>query len=154
MSYNVAPVYENLRARAFAFADPDAPAGSPWGVIMETGYPEGVTTLMALSDGAVGLMFSNGLTSVGAGRFEGPALAARRLGGLAAKFAPTMPFVADTNLPDLDQVRLYVLTVTGVKGVAGKQADFGENRLPQSPLFHAAHAVIGEIRKVKPDPQP
>jgi len=148
MPYEIAPVYEGLRARAFGFTDAEAPPGMPWGVIMETGYAEGVATLMALSDGVVGLFFSNGQTSVGAGRYEGPSHAARKLGAIASKLAPDMPFVANTNLPELDEVKLYVLTATGVRGVAGRQAEFGENKRPQSPLFHQAHHVILEIRKV------
>jgi hypothetical protein len=148
MPYQVAPVYEGLRARAFAFTDTEAPPGSPWGVIMETGYQEGVATLVALSDGLVGLFFSNGQTSVGAGRYPGPAQAARKLGAMAAKMSADLPFVADTKLPEPDEVKLYVLTPTGLRGVAGKQADFGENRLPQSPLFHQAHHVITAIRQI------
>ena len=154
MPYQIAPVYEGLRARAFGFTDVEAPPGMPWGVIMETGYAEGVATLMALSDGVVGLFFSNGQTSVGAGRYEGPAHAARRLGAIASKMAADMPFVANTNLPELDEVRLYVLTATGVRGVSGKQADFGENKLPQSPLFHQAHHVIAAIRNIPKGGEP
>jgi hypothetical protein len=64
--------------------------------------------------------------------------------------APDMPVVDRTSLPELGQVKLYVLVDGALRCVGGPQEDFGENRLPQSPLFHAAHNVIAEIRKMKP----
>lgn len=150
MSYQIAPVYQELRSKAFAYLDHSIPPDLPAGVIMETGYPEGVATLAALSDGTVSLYFSNGSGTMGAGEHPGPALAARQLGAVAARYAPTMPILLDVTLPQLDQTKLYVLTGGVVRGVAGRQEDFGNNRMPQSPLFHAAHNVIKAMRLIDP----
>jgi hypothetical protein len=38
-----------------------------WGVLMETGYPEGVATLVAFGDGTASLYFSGGGGIIGAG---------------------------------------------------------------------------------------
>jgi hypothetical protein len=151
MTYEAAPAFAALRAKAFAFKDKSAPPGMPSGVVMETGYPEGVVTLAVLSDGSVSMFFSNGGSALGAGAHPGPAQAARQLGAAGAHFAKDMPVVDRTGLPALGEVKLYVLVDGDLRCVAGKQEDFGENRLPQSPLFHAAHNVIAEIRKLKPE---
>jgi hypothetical protein len=55
-----------------------------FGVLMETGYPEAVMSLPALSDGTASLYFSNGGGIIGAGGHPGPAVAARSLVAFAA----------------------------------------------------------------------
>jgi hypothetical protein len=151
MPYEVAPAFVALRARAFAFKDKQAPPGFPSGVVMETGYPEGVVTLAVLSDGSVSMFFSNGGATMGMGQQPGPAQAARQLGAIGARLWRDMPVVDRTSLPELGEAKLYVLVDGGLRCVGGRQEDFGENRLPQAPLFHAAHGVIAEIRKMKPE---
>ena len=41
-----------------------------WGILMETGYPEGVATLVALGDGTTSLYFGNGGGVIGAGEHD------------------------------------------------------------------------------------
>lgn len=154
VGYEIAPVYQELRAKAFGYLDDAIPPELPSGVIMETGYAEGVATLAALSDGTVSLYFSNGSGTVGAGQHAGPAMAARQLGVIAARYAPNMPILLQATLPKLDETKLYVLTGGVVRGVAGRQEDFGNNRMPQSPLFHAAHNVITAMRQIDPASKP
>jgi hypothetical protein len=116
---------------------------------METGYPKAVATLVAFADGSASLYFSNGGGMIGAGQHSKPAAAARSLVELAeanlSKFALTTEF----PLPALARTRFYVVTAQGVLTAEAAEDDLGNNRLPLSPVFHAAHALIAEIRQVE-----
>ena len=150
MAETIDPMFAKFRQRALAWQDPEAPPGSPSGIIMETGYPEGVVMLVVMSSGTVDLFFSGGGSILGAGAHAGPKAAARELAMAAADLAPQMPVAFEFGLPERGLTKLYVLVDGGVRGVAGRESDFGENRAALSPLFHAAHRVIAEIRRIPP----
>jgi hypothetical protein len=153
MTNELNPVYLKFRERALAWRDPEAPMGSPSGIIMETGVPEGVVSLVVMSDGTASLFYSGGGAILGAGIHPGPARAARELAMAAAHFASQMQPALDLDMPKAGMVSLYVLIDGIIRGASGKERDFGENRMPLSPLFHAAHHVIGEIRRLPPPEQ-
>ena len=68
MNYAPAEIYTELRSQALgATAQALGTKEQTFGVIMETGYPEAVVTLIALSDGTASLYFSNGGGVIGAG---------------------------------------------------------------------------------------
>ena len=150
MADELNPIFLKFRERALAWQDPEAPLGSPSGIVMETGHPAGVVSLVVMSDGTVSLFFSKGSAVLGAGAYPGPARAARELAMAAAHFAGQMQPALDLAMPKLGMVNLFVLIDGIVRGASGKETDFGENRSPVSPLFHAAHHVIGEIRRLPP----
>ncbi len=154
MSEELDPVFAAIRQRALSWQDPEAPQGSPSGVVMETGYPEGVVLLAAMSDGTVSLFFSKGGSVLGGGGHTGPAQAARALAMLAAQMAPQMPLAVEATLPKTGTVAVYVLIDGIVRSISGREKDFGENRSLYSPLFHAAHRVIAEIRRLPPPETP
>jgi hypothetical protein len=151
--YKTADIYRDLRQQVFAI-DPGkiglAPAGSNkvWGVLMETGYPKAVATLVTIADGTVSLYFSNGGGIIGVGQHEGPRKACKEFLSFSQKFfeqaAPTKTF----PLPKQGNTRFYFLTFNGIRTVEFKEDDLGNNRLPLSPLFHKAHAVITQARIV------
>ena len=122
-------------------------------MILETGYPEGVVMLVVMSDGTISLFSNGGGSVLGAGKYPGPAQAARKLALAGAQLGPRMPIVTDYALPQMGVAKLYVLIGGMVRGVAGRERDFGENRVQFSPLFHAAHHVIAEIRRIPPQPK-
>ena len=76
--YKPVEMYSGLREMVFSAksedlglkAPPDGPA--VWGLVMETGYPEAVMTLVALGDGTVSIYFSNGGGIIGLGEHPGP----------------------------------------------------------------------------------
>jgi hypothetical protein len=75
-NYQMADVYRDLRQQVLTL-DP-AKIGLPssdknqiHGVLMETGYPEAVATLVTIADGTVSLYFSNGGGIIGVGQHEG-----------------------------------------------------------------------------------
>jgi len=151
--YNMIGAYPDLRQQVLSL-DPAtiglaSPSSNPvWGVVMETGYPEAVATLVTLGDGTVSLYFSNGGGIIGAGQHEGPRKACEVLLAFAPKFIshakPTRVF----PLPAEGHTRFYILCFDAVLTAEAKEEDLGNNRLPLSPLFHKAHEVITAARLV------
>lgn len=153
MTAHIHPAFEQIREKALAWRDPQAPAGSPSGIVMETGYAEGVVLLVVMSDGTADLYFSRGGGVMGAGVHPGPKQAARDLAIAAHHLGPRMPVGFDYPLPPPGVVNLFVLMDGVVRHVTGAEQDFGQNKSPFSPLFHAAHHVIAEMRRIPPPEQ-
>jgi uncharacterized membrane protein YgcG len=65
---------------AFGLDVPTMPT-MPWGVIMETGFPEGYFTLVALSDGSASIYLSSGGGSIGGGSIGGGSIGGGSIGG-------------------------------------------------------------------------
>src|ERR687898_1781909 len=83
MSYEPADVYLGLRGQALALTrellDPETASDGPvLALLMETGYPEAVATLVGLADGTTSMYFSNGGGMIGAGQHEDVAAATHR----------------------------------------------------------------------------
>jgi hypothetical protein len=126
-------------------ADKDNPV---WGFVMDSGQPNGVATVVAIADGTVSMYTSSGGGIIGLGQHEGPRNAARHLlavaGGFLSQFSPTQQF----PLPKANMVNIFLLTFSGVLFAEDTQDNLGYYRSPISPLFHAAHALITQIRLV------
>ena len=119
-----------------------------FGVVMETGYPEAIVTLVSFADGTASLYFGNGGGVVGSGQHAGPAAASRSLVLLAARSKQGLVAATSTPLPRVGCTH-YVLTQRGAVTTEAKEEDLGEHRHALSPLFYAAQDVITEIRKVE-----
>jgi len=150
MNYSPVAAFRELRAQALALKASDfARDDAPFGLLMETGYPEAVCTLVALADGTASLYFSNGGGIIGAGEHERPATAARSLVAAAAEFLRHLEAAVEYPLPRPDHTRFYVLIAAGVRTAEALEEDLGENRHALSPLFHAAHGLISEISAIE-----
>jgi hypothetical protein len=126
---------------------PTAERPHVWGILIETGYPQAVATLVALADGTTSLYFSNGGGVIGAGahaivRSTLPPFFATAEQQIAS-LAPTVAY----PLPDTGHVRFYVRTFGGTLTADALESDLGNMRHALSPLFHAGHAVITAVRK-------
>jgi hypothetical protein len=151
--YKVADIYRDLRQQVFAISpskigiSPTAP-DQVWGVLMETGYPEAVATLVTVADGTVSLYFSNGGGIIGVGQHEGLRKACMEFLSFSQSFvkqtSPTKAF----PLPARGSTRFYLLTLEGVRTAEFNEDDLGNNKLPLSPLFHKADEVITQARIV------
>lgn len=148
-------VYDGLRqqildldpAAAGLAASPELP--TVWGLLMETGYPGGVATLVALADGTTSLYLSTGGGVIGGGEHRQVAAATRRLLGIVERHLGQMPPSADTGLPAVGRVALRALTYQGRHGAEAAEDDLGYQRHPLWPVFHAAHDVITELRLIE-----
>lgn len=84
-------IYKDLRHQIFSI-DPaslgltPSPSNNVWAVLMETGYPEAVSTLVTIGDGTVSLYFSNGGGIIGVGQHKGPRIACEEFLSLAPKY--------------------------------------------------------------------
>ena len=135
--------------RAVFGLDLPATPSTPWGVVMETGFPEGSFTLVALSDGNASIYLSSGGGSLGGGSYDTIRKAAQAMVTLAAKFQPQAIATREFPLPKNGQTIFYLLTDKGVFTTNAPEQDLGDERHPWSPLFHAGHDLIGEYRLIE-----
>ena len=151
---SAATVAHDLRAQALSVESAalglTSSPGFPhvWGIIMETGYPSAVASLVAFADGTVSLYFSTGGGVIGAGEQTSVratmepffALAEARWKGLAGG--------ASTPLPGIGRVQFILRTFEGTRSAEAAEHALVEGHHELSPLFHAGHAMIAAIREL------
>jgi hypothetical protein len=153
-AYEPAEVYVGLRRQALAVTrqqlDPEAASdGEVLALLLETGYPEAVATLVGLADGTTSMYFSNGGGMIGAGQHEDVAAATRRWLELGEQSLEQLPSaVGDVLLPDEGMTQLVAVTESGLRAARAPERELGGGGHPLSALFYAAHEVITAIRFV------
>ncbi len=117
-------------------------------VLMETGYPEAVATLVAVADGSASLYFSfgHGGGIIGSGTTPEVNAAARKLVANSVEFKDFANPTAEYPLPLPLHTRFYIVSQDEVRTVEAPAEVLGCNRHPMSPLFHIAHELITQIR--------
>lgn len=149
--YKVADIYQELRDGALR-TDPAKlglkAAGSTrvWGVLMETGDPDGVITLATISDGAVSLYFSNGGGIIGIGEHEEPRKAGLALVSAAPEYLKYANPATAFPLPNPGHTRFYFMTYDGILAADALEEELGKEQSPLSPLFFKAQEVITQAR--------
>jgi hypothetical protein len=147
--YKTKEIYDSLRSQALALRGEQVGAkidDAIVAVLMETGYPEAVATLVAVVDGSTSFYFSNGGGIIGGGDHDRPNAAAKKLIKSASLYIQILTKAERTPLPKEGFTRFYFVTPTGLLTSEAKEQDLGENRHALSPLFHVAHELISEIR--------
>src|SRR5262249_51523623 len=144
--YEVADVYVGLRnmvlqTKPEQIGIKDSSTGAVWGLLMETGYPQAVASLVALADGTVSLYFSNGGGSIGLGPHPGPKRVSQELLKLAPQFLQYCQPAQEFPLPSRSRTRFYLLTRDGIVTAEAEEEELGRRRHPLSPLFHKAHEL-------------
>jgi hypothetical protein len=150
--YEVAEAYVGLRNMVLT-TKPESLGLRPresdvWGIIMETGYPGAVVSLVTLADGTVSIYFSNGGGIIGLGPHPEPHRIGKELIASAQKFSLQATATKIFPLPKQSYTRFYFLTGNGVVSAEAKEDDLGNQRDALSPLFHKAHELISAIRVV------
>jgi hypothetical protein len=137
----------NLDPASVGLASP--PAGrSAWGCVMETGYSNGTATLVCLFDGTTSLYTSSGFGIIGGGSHD------QVVGATTTLLEVLDDHLAETSpdrrqsLPAEGRTIIRALTSEGPRTFEASENDLGEGRSPMSPVFHAAHAVITELRLI------
>lgn len=118
-------------------------------LMMETGYPEAVATLVAVADGSTSLYFSNGGGFIGAGTHAAVAEASQRWLEAGLSFLPGLPVVTDPPLPSEGMTQFVAVTAEGIRAVVLPEEDLGEGHHRLSPFFYAGQDVITQIRLVQ-----
>lgn len=143
-----AEIYDDLRRQVLELTPEQLDVGEVpiLALLMETGYPEGVATVVAIADGTTSLYFSNGGGIIGAGTHEPVADASRRWLRTGEEFLSDLSETADPPPPSEGMTQFVVVTREGLRGDAAPEEQLGEGEHRLSPLFHAGHDVITQIR--------
>jgi hypothetical protein len=124
------------------------PSSAPWGCVMETGYPNGTATLVCLADGTTSLYTSSGFGIIGGGAHQGVVRANANLLAVLAEHEAEMSPSTDRSLPGVGRTIIRALTADGQRVFECAEDELGEGRSPLSPVFHAAHGVITQLRLI------
>ena len=146
-------IYKELRGLIFTMSpdevgiirSQDTP--NVWGVVMETGYPEGAATLVSLADGTTSLYLEGGGGLIGGGSHKIVAEATKALVLDAEKYYEGMTQTTSFPPPAIDNVRFFILTFSGVYTIEAPEDDLGEERHHLSPFFFKCQDVITSIRE-------
>lgn len=118
-----------------------------YGVLMETGYPNGAASLVAFENASASLYLSEGGGVFGGESVPAIAAAAQRLTQLAgAQLAQFTPADA-TPWPKAGEVRFYLLTAQGVRTAVAQRGAIERRDHPLGALFRAGHDVITRLRE-------
>jgi len=145
-----AEVYEGLRKQVLHLKQDqlgDAFAEAPiLALLMETGYPEAVATLVGVVDGTSSLYFSNGGGIIGAGTHAAVAAANSRWLATGTTLLPQLSVITDPPLPGRRMTQFVAVTPLGLRGAVAPEDELGGGRHALSPFFYAAQDVITQIR--------
>ncbi len=119
-----------------------------WGVLMEIGYPKAVVSLVCLINGTVSFYFGHGGGLAGLGQYESVRMKAEEFIQTAEVFLKKLSPTKKHPLPDIDRVRFYALTFTGIR-TGQDNKNIADEKHELFPLFRCGHEVIAAIRKVK-----
>ena len=151
--YNPSPTYVGLRQQIFKVAP--APFANDqirpvWGVVMDTGLPNGFSTLVVFADGTVSLYFSGGGGILGSGQLETARKAAGILLDAAPGFLEYMRETDDHPLPSRGKTVMYLLHDHHVSKSEFQANDLLHSNSPIRPLYFKALDVIAQIRLATP----
>lgn len=86
-----------------------------WCLIMETGYPNAVASLVTFIDGTTSMYFSTGGGVIGAGQHAEVSEASKAFIAAANGYAKDFTTTAQHPLPSAGRVRFYARTLDGLK---------------------------------------
>lgn len=146
-------VYSELRSQALSTNRSEvgispADGALAWGTLMETGYDGVTVTLFALADGTTSLYFSNGGGVIGGQAHESVRRANAAFLDQTNHFLGQLVACDTFPVPESAHTVFYVLTDSGILTGGALESDLGYGRHPLSPLFHAGHEVISQLRLI------
>ena len=146
-------ITEELRGRALGAKAEDfgidasvLPEGV-WGVVMDTRYPEGLASVVALADGSASLYLGLGSGVIGGHAHERVRAAAKAAVAKASTQIGTLSATTNLEPPTLGRTKVFVLTSHGVyasDSIPEEMLGNGEHAL--SPVFYSVQSVITELR--------
>ena len=113
---------------------------------MEFGYPGASVTLFALADGHASLYYSNGGGLLGGGLHENVRRAVTPFIETANRCFKLMTPAESFPVPKPEHTIFYVLMDSGVLTGGGLKDDLGDDRHLLSPLYHAGHELLTQLR--------
>ena len=144
--YEQTEAYQQLRNLALSLTSDQLQTDSPvLAVIMETGYPQAVATLVAVADGSSSLYFSNGGGIIGGGEYRQINDSSVALVKIAAKNQKKFFLTKTYPLPQTGYTRFYIVTDSGVFTDEVLEDDLGNEKHALSPVFFQGHELISYI---------
>lgn len=125
-----------------------APTDRVWGCVMDTGYSNGTATLVCLRDGTTSLYTSSGFGIIGGGAHPTVVQANAAFLAVLADELDRLPASDDDSLPAVGRTVIRALTFDGPRAYEADEDDLGEGADVLSPVFHAAHDVITQLRLI------
>lgn len=119
-----------------------------YGVLMETGYPEAIATLVSLIDGNASIYLGHGGGVIGGVGHESVRKASIDFVKESEKYLSSMQNTKSFPYSKLGQVKFYLLTFDGVLTAEADEAALGEGSHKLSPLFYKGQEVITQLRKI------
>jgi hypothetical protein len=133
--------------RELGEAPPPQRADEVLGVVVETGYDEGVAIIAGYTDGRARFFGSRGPGYIGDEQPEPVQKAARALTQAAAPVVRKLNPGARQGYPARDKVRVTVLTPAGLRVADGERSRLEEESHPLSGVYLAANKLFLELRK-------
>ncbi len=124
-----------------------------WGVLMETGYPEGRAMLVAAIDGTASIYYEAGGGITGGGQHEAVRRAAKDMVRMADQFVGQARPAQDFPMPGAGFTRFYILTKSGVFTAQAEEEALDGKAHAFSPLFYAGREVISRLRMLPQRPR-
>jgi hypothetical protein len=154
--YEVADIYTDLRnqvlhLQADAIGLNEADQSTVIAVLMETGFPEAVATLVGTANGSASLYFSNGGGIIGGGEHEVVRKVCVDFISTAQHYVSRSALTDTFPLPKEDYVRCYLVTPGGIYSFEALEDDLGNERHLCSELFLKGHELITAIREYTPE---
>ena len=119
-----------------------------FGVVMDTTYTNGVATLVAFADGTTSLYTSSGFGIIGGGAHPQVVRAGQSLLRSAKEHLQEFSPDASDEPPQVGSVTIRLLTFGRRVAATEDESLLGAGRSPLSSVFHAAHVVIAELRRI------
>lgn len=148
-----AEVARDLREQAFALVLPLSARDPQHGddtidvLLLETGSPAGVVSLVCIADGTTSLSFGNGGGVIGAGEHAAVRATARTFFSIAASSLRSLALATEHPVPRSGQVRFYARTANALWAAEAPEDVLAGGTHQLSPLFLAGHGVIAAIRE-------
>ena len=117
-----------------------------YGVMMETGFPEALASLISLSTGDASLYLGHGGGIIGGGAHPRVSQAARAFVAESGKHLSKMTATKEFPYPAVGRVRFYVLTLDGVFTAEAGEEELADKKHELSPLFYAGNDVLTQLR--------
>jgi hypothetical protein len=147
-------VYDGLRGQLFSLDPatiglaPTAELPRVWGAMLDTGYASGVATIVSLADGTTSLYTSTGGGVIGGGAHAAVVQATRAFLASVQRSLDLFEPHDDAALPEPGRAVIRALTFQGPLAIEAAEDDLGQGHHPASSVFHAAHAVITQLRLI------
>lgn len=119
-----------------------------YAVLMETGYPEAIATLVSIRDGNASLYLGHGGGIIGGIEHENVRKVSIDFVKESEKYLSNMQKTESFPYANLGQVKFYLLTFDGVVTAEADEAALGQGNHKLSPLFYKGQEVITQLRKL------